>query len=471
VVKLLSQQQLKQAIDGQAQAAGDLAALLELLLSENRQDRLKSEQARVRDYVKEVERLIRRQKSLQGRNEGGAETRRLAGEQGELADRTDQLADKIQQNEEGGRKPGDDAQKSEPDQQNDKQTKRAADTDKGKDRPGNAKKDARDKGAPSGKQERKGNQQEAAKGKNDPSSQAGGKQGSQDDSQGGGKSGGAKDSPQENPARQRVQAAEQKMRQAQKKLEQAERKASIDDQQRAKEELEKAKAELEHILRQLREEEIQRMLTLLEDRFRKMLDMQRKVYESTTQLDAQTPEQERDNTILIRAGRLAFEQRKIALEADKAYDLLLEEGSSVAFPETVDQMREAMRQAADRLADGKTGAVTQGIQEEIIAALEELIQALQQEQRDLEKQQQSQTPPAEAQDQPLVDQLAEIKMIRALQMRVNTRTQRYAKLLDDINDPTGRAADPGLQDALRKLADREARIQKIAREIVLGAGR
>ena len=40
---------------------------------------------------------------------------------------------------------------------------------------------------------------------------------------------------------------------------------------------------------------------------------------------------------------------------------------------------------------------------------------------------------------PLVDQLAELKMIRALQMRVNKRTVRYARLLEDIDDPAGQA--------------------------------
>jgi hypothetical protein len=67
-----------------------------------------------------------------------------------------------------------------------------------------------------------------------------------------------------------------------------------------------------------------------------------------------------------------------------------------------------------------------------------------------------------------VDAIAELKMIRALQMRVNTRTNRYARLLDDIEDPTGQATDQELIDALGSLAERQERIYQITRDLVLG---
>src|SRR4030095_520660 len=66
LVKLLNQKQLQRAVDGQSTVQDDLKALLELLMSEDRSDRLKSEQQRIKEYIKEVERLIRLEKSLQG---------------------------------------------------------------------------------------------------------------------------------------------------------------------------------------------------------------------------------------------------------------------------------------------------------------------------------------------------------------------------------------------------------------------
>jgi len=66
----------------------------------------------------------------------------------------------------------------------------------------------------------------------------------------------------------------------------------------------------------------------------------------------------------------------------------------------------------------------------------------------------------------LVDVLSELKMIRALQMRVNTRTKRYGELIK-----TERVDQPELLDSLRRLAERERRIHQVTRDIVVGRNR
>ncbi|MEX0818421.1 MAG: hypothetical protein WD070_02475, partial [Pirellulaceae bacterium] len=72
VALLVPPAKLKRAIDEQERGLADMKSLLELLLSEDRADRLKAEEQRVRDYIKEVERLIRLQRSAEGRTRGGA---------------------------------------------------------------------------------------------------------------------------------------------------------------------------------------------------------------------------------------------------------------------------------------------------------------------------------------------------------------------------------------------------------------
>src|SRR5439155_6471291 len=115
-------------------------------------------------------------------------------------------------------------------------------------------------------------------------------------------------------------------------------------------------------------------------------------------------------------GKLSSDERKIATEAQKALTLLHEEGSSIAFPATVEQMHDDMKQVADRLADAKVDDITIGVEEDIISALEELIAALQQAQRDQEERQRQQQQQQQQQDdeQPLVDQIAELRMIKSL---------------------------------------------------------
>ncbi len=495
----------------QREAHQDIKTLLDLLLSENRSNRLKREQDRLREYIKEVERILRLQKSVQGRTEGGAEQSELAKDQGKVADRTGELAKQIRENEEGGDqkqtdgKSGDQGQGQEGSQGEGKPTEQPKaerpgqekaqgkgenkEQAQGKDQspgkePGQNKESAQGKeagqgqGKDQGQSKEGGQKQDSGKpgdgqgqGKKQPSQ----KQGQGQQGQGQGKDQGQEDQPEGqqpqdegNPARKRIEAAQERMRKAQKQLDEAQRKDAVAEQEKAKEELEKARAELERILRQMREEEVERVLALLESRFRKMLEIQVRIYEDTVRLD-KVPEAERDLKIPIPAGKLASDERKLVVEADKALNLLLEEGSSVAFPETVSQMRDDMQQVSDRLDAAKVESITQGIEQDIIAALQEMIESLQKAQKDLEKQkQQQQAQPGQPEDMPLVDAIAELKMIRALQMRVNTRTQRYARLLKDAEDPVGQATDQDLREALAKLAERQETIYRLTRDIVLG---
>lgn len=517
LVKLIGQKQLKRALDEQTAVQSDLKSLLELLMSEDRSDRLKSEQARIREYIKEVERLIRLEKSIQGQTEGGGDEKRLAKDQGDLAKRTGDLAQKIKESEEGAA-PGEESESSESKPQEGEEAK-PQDGKPNDGKPSDSKpQESKGKGKPEGKpSDGKGDQDKPDDGK--PQDSKGEKTKSQDakpedakseDSKGekgapqeskgkpsDGKSKsnqGQKGKPQEskgepdepqqgesgeqqeqdqqaqqdNPARKRIEQAQQKMRDAQQKLEQAKRKESVEDQRQAKEELEKAKAELEEILRQLREEEIARTLAMLEARFRKMLEMQLRVYESTRRLD-QVTQQNRNEQFVVQSGKLAIDEQKIAVEAQKALTLLQEEGSSVAFPASVEAMHEDMDQVANRLADTKVDDITVGIEEDVIAALEEMIQALQKAQQDMEKQQQQQQQQqGQEQDQSLVDEIAELKMIKALQERVNKRTVRYARLLEDDQDAVGQADGVELVNALKKLSERQQEIFRITRDIVLG---
>lgn len=562
VAQLLVRQDYGRAVDEQGVALQDLKQLLELLQSENRPDRLRSEQERIREYIKELDRLIRLQGSVQGRTEGGVDMQRLVEEQARVAERAADLARKIQEAEEprgegdsrdgesgeaetgegesgegesgrgesqsgerGSPSPGEGESGSESSEgmpgdgqqgagessengeggESDRDpTSQPSEGEEGRSEEGGDPSEQPGEPGESGESGENGTG-EPSSGEGDPGEgQAPGEAGEGEssgesgeapengepgspgegspsgdmppgDSEGGdpgdgGPSAEESPSPQENPARKRIQAAEDRMRDAQRKLEEAKRSESLEDQEKAREELMKAKAELEEILRQMREEEVERMLSLLESRFRRMLEMQIKVFESTKRLD-RTAAEERGRDFVILANNLSGEERKISLEAERALLLLQEEGSSIAFPESVDQIRREMDRVTDLLAKGNVGLLTQEAQEDIIAALEEMIEALQQAQRDQEErqeqQQQQQQQQAGSEDPPLVDQLAELRMIRALQMRVNTRTERFARLLQDADDPVGQAEDEELIDALEHLSGRESRILQITRDILL----
>jgi hypothetical protein len=120
------------------------------------------------------------------------------------------------------------------------------------------------------------------------------------------------------------------------------------------------------------------------------------------------------------------------------------------------------------LAAAKVDNVTQGVEEDIVASLEEMLKALKKAIKDLEKKrQQSGSPRAgEPVEMPLVDSLAEIKMIRSLQYRINMRTERYKNMI-----PGEQAENAELLEALSRLAEQQERVTKITRDLSLGKNR
>jgi hypothetical protein len=506
LVEMLKKEELQRAIENQDLVDKDLAALLTLLESENRAKERESEKQRLKNYIKQIVELINQQKGLQGRNAGGDDPKELSGEQGKLAAKTGGLADQIRKNEEGGSKPGsksgEGAGKPTPGKGAEGEgkggEKPGTEGKPGDGKPGDGKPTAKPgEGKPTAKPgdgsktgkpgegkggegkkpgdgkggDSKGGQGKAGEGKGGQGKGGEGKggQGKGSEGQGGeGESGegGGKDQPQDkdqgNPARKRLEAAQKRMDEAKKKLDEAQRKGAGEEQEAAVRELEQAKADLERILRQLREEEIERMLTLLEARFTKMLKMQREVLEATVKLD-KVPEMDRSHNHVVESGRLSSKEAEIDLEAEKAMNLLREDGTAVAFPEALEMVRQDIREIVRRLGEAKTDKMTQDSEEAVILALEDMLKALEKAKKEAERRRQQGQQPGQQADPPLVDLIAELKMIRSLQVRINTRTDRYSKMI--LGE---QASNKDLVEAIQRLGDQEQRVHKVTREIEMG---
>ncbi|MEZ6064360.1 MAG: hypothetical protein R3B90_01330 [Planctomycetaceae bacterium] len=254
------------------------------------------------------------------------------------------------------------------------------------------------------------------------------------------------------------------MQQAIDKLKEQNRDKASDEQDAAIAQLEAMKAKIEEILRQLREEERELYLTMLEARFQEMLKAQLRINADTVRLDSKG-EDERGQVHFTKSRDLSLQEQKIVLSAEKALALLKEEGSSVAFPEAVEQMKSNMETVATRLSKGDTGGTTQLIERMIVESLDEMILSLQQELEKMkdEQQQQQQQQQGQPQDKPLVDQLAELKMIRSLQNQVNRLTRQVG--LDVAGDV---AEDADTRSLLQDLSQRQERIQEATYDLATG---
>ncbi|HAA52782.1 MAG TPA: hypothetical protein DCE43_23910, partial [Planctomycetaceae bacterium] len=272
------------------------------------------------------------------------------------------------------------------------------------------------------------------------------------------------------PGRDEIERARREMERAIEELKKKSRETAAEHQDEALKELIKAKEKLEEILRQLREEERKLLLAALEARFQKMLAMQLAVYQGTVTL-GKVSEDDWVGRHTTQSIKLARDEEEIAVEAIKALTLLKEEGSSVSFPEAVIELREDMLVVSRRLEESKVGKLSQAIEKDIIESLEEMIDALQKElekvedeQKDQEKKDQQQQ--QQDQEPPLVDKLAELKMLRALQLRINRRTRRLARLIDGEE-----AVEKDVLEQLKELARRQSRVQRAARDLATGRNR
>jgi hypothetical protein len=234
--------------------------------------------------------------------------------------------------------------------------------------------------------------------------------------------------------------------------------------------LEKAQKQLEKLLQQMREEELERVLAALQARCEKMLMMQTQVLVGTKDVHAaiqKHADKKPDRLDKNASNALADKEKEIVLEANKCIDILEAEGSAVAFPEVFQQIRQDMIHVQKRLELTDVAEVTQGIETDIIDTLKEMIDALK---KAREENQASQGKPGEPGksgkpgDQKLLELIQELKMVRALQKRVNDRTTTYGRQFPGQEQTN----NPQVVRELRSLAERQQRIQEIVSRISKG---
>ena len=450
IVQLLEKGQLLKAGAGQATALEKLRELLDLLESGDSGRQLANTKQEVKQFLARLSKAIARQRDIEGSTEAGADAEKLAQRQEALAEETETLAREIDgfakrmdARDQGG-KPASDS----PSQEQGGESQPSAgesDGDAGK-------KESEDGGKKESDDGGKNKSDDARKNESDDA----GKKESDD---------GDDEASRARRTKRRLEAAKDRMRKAREQLDDAKRRDARAEQEKAIEELETARAELEEILRQMREEEVERLLVQLETRLRTMLRAERAVLAGAEKLSAEQSQADRERQ--LEAVRLSREQTLIGLDATKALTLVRDDGSAVAIPEALEQVRDDATQASARLARGDVGGTTRGILQDLVTSLEEMLAALEKAQQEQKSGQQNNQGgrPAEPGEQPLVDKLAELKMIRTLQMRVNSRTKRFSKLLAD---GTEQADEPELLDALERLAARQHKIERAAHDIVTG---
>ncbi len=465
-----------------------LLVLLDLLQSENRMDEIEAERKRVEALLKDVNKLIGKEKDVRAATERGASPDRAAEQQKNVSDETQATVDKIAA-QDAKKRAEEDAKNGKPSgakPNEDGKTPNGEQKPSGKSGdPSGDKKDDPSKPDPNKSriQKKDMNEQQDGSDPKSPDSQKPegtpqqgkpqqGKpqqgqpqqgQPQQGQPQEGQPQEGQQQDQQQTPGKQELEEARQEMQKAIENLKKQDRNQASRSQDEALKRLLQAKEKFEEILRQLREEEKKLTLTALEARFRKMLALQLLVYNDTVLLAKNS----KMDDIKDRARQLSRNEDAIVQEVQKALVLLKEEGSSVAFPEATEAIRDDMQSIVARLDQANVGELTQTIEQNVIEALEEMIDALQKEiekskDKDQQKDQQQQQQ-QEPGDDPLVDALSELKMLRSLQLRINRTTKKLGRLIEGEQ-----SQEPEVLDQLRTLSRRQAKIQQATYDLAIG---
>jgi hypothetical protein len=501
VVELLSKSELGTATEKQTEIVASLETLLKLLQSEDRRSSVEREQERINGLLKDVRSILAEQKSARAATQNSeAPSNAAPGQQKALEgarktlDSMKEHDDQQTEAEQGDDKEVDEAKDPDSSEESDgKGTGKSKDGKSTEGKPGEEKK--KDGGAegtdPEGKDQdgkKKGDEEpkgdspsnskpgdgepkdgESKDGKDGKSKGSGSKseQKSSGKKKSGGKSGeksrekSGKEEPKQTPGREQLENAQQQMERALEELKEQEREKALEHEDEALEELHEAASELEEMLKQLREEEKEMLLASLEARFQRMLIAETQIQEGTVSLAA-TPQKDWLDQYYGRCRELAQQQTELASECAQTVNLLREDGTSVSILLAVEDIEADMGSVSGWLQESKVGDLTQSVQNDIIESLKQLIETTQKEMQEMkEQQQQSQQQEGPPQKPGLVELMAEIKMLRNLQLQVNRRTKQVDGLLQSASSEDL----PSLKKQVHDLAVRQRRLIETAKEL------
>ncbi|HEV8062954.1 MAG TPA: hypothetical protein VGP68_23945 [Gemmataceae bacterium] len=428
--KAISLNDAKEAMDRSKMVAEDIRTLLAILMSDNRDAQLKSEKERLQRLIKMLDKAIQVQKVARAQNESGQADPKSLGKAQDKAKEAAKEVAKAMDPKGGDPKSGDPKQGQPKD---------------GQPKDGSPKSGQPKDGQPKDGQPKSGDKKDDQKP-------------------------GEEQPPDALPGKQQLRDAQDRQDEARKNIEKEKRDDASQNQDQAIKKMEEVRKRWEELLRQLREEEMERLLAALQVRCERMLAIQIEVYESTVRVEKaieQNPDKKASRTEEQRSLQLSDREQEITRQAASALQLLEAEGSAVAFVEAFLQVRDDSQHVTRRLGKADVAAVTQTIEQDIIATLKEMVEALKKAQQDMQNKKQQQPGAGQQQsNQNLIDILAELKMIRSMQIRVNSRTTTYGRQY------TGeQAANPDIQRELENLAERQKKIFDVTNSIARGKNR
>ncbi|HOF17947.1 MAG TPA: DUF4175 family protein [Phycisphaerae bacterium] len=268
------------------------------------------------------------------------------------------------------------------------------------------------------------------------------------------------------PGQASVSSAAGAMSEASGKLGEGKSGDANSSQNRAIEDLKKARRDLEDALAQEQEMAQAEALAKIDAMLERILKTQQGLSSQTKETFAKRPpDGEYARAEQIKLKELSDGEGRLRDDAAKVLEMLRKEGSTVVFPVVLEQVGKDLASVQDLLARREAGKLTQAMQQEIEKSLQELIDSIRKELSTRRKKNQGggggPGGGGGGGGGPLVQMDAELRMLRSMQLLVNSRTKTL-----DASKAENTAAPADLAAQHRELAERQQTLRKMAEAMV-----
>ncbi len=144
--------------------------------------------------------------------------------------------------------------------------------------------------------------------------------------------------------------------------------------------------------------------------------------------------------------------------------MLAEDGTTLVFPGVVEELKRDILAAAALLGRVEVGERTQYIQGQIEAAIEDILRALEEAQRRPPPPNPNQGRDSRSGAGPLLPLSSELRLVRALQVRVNERTRAF-----DLARPE-KELSPEAKIELESIRAKQAEVERMLRKLAQAVG-
>jgi hypothetical protein len=265
-----------------------------------------------------------------------------------------------------------------------------------------------------------------------------------------------KDRSDQTPGQECTQSASKSMGKAAEQLGRGSCSGANPPQKDAISKLEEALRDIDEAIAREREMAQAEALAKIDALLEKILDRQKVISKETKATDAK---REDKDYLRVSSNKLANGEGALADEVENVRGMLVKEGSTVVFPQVLREIKADLLSVQKLLAGQRTGELTQAIQKDIEDSLERLIKAIREELAERVRRGRSGQGPGGG-GAPLVPPVAELKMLRLLQLQINSRTRLVNRRQKD-----GTLAAEVVRQQHRDLAKRESNVRKMTEQI------